>query len=590
MESSRASSPPSVILPTQTSPQFNQQVFGKRSHASAELDDFRGIPFGYIPARWKHSHVRTTLPSDTFYAVKNGPKCPQLSEPNNSEGGFNATIPFPSDVTESEFDCLNLFIIRPSREALSQRGYDPDIRLPVFTWVHGGAYGFGAGTDPMWDPSNLVLEALTLGKPFIAVNLNYRLGIFGFAATSAMIEAQHGDEVRGVNFGLRDQKVGFQWIANNISAFGGDPQRITIAGQSAGGNSTHVHALEAKLNPSTPLFRKAILQSGAVGCTGPISLADAEANWDKLCKVLAVSVDDKMREFETMLKITVLELLQASRELFWYLFPLVNDQLILDFTVDLDPVLVNLGETSNGKKLSGSAAPIDVLLGGVDNEGTPLYQRQVASVASFEGIQKQLSLSAVDPQVVNKMLDLYGVTSETSLDGLKSGLYRFLTEVQFGLPTFKAYEYFATNNHKGKGGACETTARRYKVNAGNPFSGGPGDNLHGIAHHCVDLIYIFNAFPGQIIQADRLLKPTDATNELLRQRMQKDWIDFIVNDIRQDIDLDTVVQYDGDRVTRIVKASEDKFFTQQSLRFTFLKKHMAETRSLVNAFAGITVC
>lgn len=183
-----------------------------------------------------------------------------------------------------------------------------------------------------------------------------------------MIEAQQPDEIRGVNFGLRDQKVGFQWIANNISAFGGDPYRITIDGQSAGGNSTHVHALESKINPYAPLFRKVIVQSGAVGCCGPVSLADAEIQWDKLCKVLGVSASDKKSEFEAMQKVTVPELIQASREMFWLLFPLVNDQLTLDFTVELDPVLVNLGETSSVKEISRSDIPIEVLLGEVDNE------------------------------------------------------------------------------------------------------------------------------------------------------------------------------------------------------------------------------
>jgi carboxylesterase type B len=200
------------------------------------------------------------------------------------------------------------------------------------------------------------------------VYLNYRLGIFGFAATSAMIEAQHQDGIRGVNFGLRDQKVGLQWIANNISAFGGDPQRITIGGQSAGGNSIHVHALEVKINPSTPLFQKAIVQSGAVGCCGPVSLAGAEIQWDKLCKLLGVSADDKKTKLKAMLKITVPELIQASRELMWLYFPLVNDRLTLEFTEKLDPVLVSLGETSSVQNLSRSDAPIEVLLGEVDTE------------------------------------------------------------------------------------------------------------------------------------------------------------------------------------------------------------------------------
>ncbi|CZR63940.1 uncharacterized protein PAC_13837 [Phialocephala subalpina] len=529
MESS-ISSAPTVILARQTSPEVNQRVIGKRTHTSGELDDFRAIPFGSIPARWKHSHVRTNLPSDTFYAIKDGPKCPQLSEPNNSEGGFNASIPFPSDVTESKFDCLNLFVVRPSREALIQRGHNPETPLLVFTWVHGGAYGFGACADPISIKSCLggSESGLNLGKPFIAVYLNYRAGIFGFAATSAMIEAQNSDEIKGVNFGLRDQKVGFRWIANNILAFSGDPQRITIAGQSAGGSSTHVHALEAKTNPSTPLFQKAIVQSGAVGCSGSVSLADAEASWDRLCKVLGVSADDKK-------------------------------SLTLDFTVDLDPVLVNLGETSSVKPLSGSSPQIEVQLGEVDNEGS-LYQRQAESIASFERVKEPFYSSNIDPQIV-----------------------------QFGFPISKAYEYFSSQNHNEKPRPRKTIARRYKVNFGNPFSDGPSNNLYGVSHHCVDMIYMFNVFPNQLIQADLRLKPSEATNELLRQSVQKDWNDFITSDGGQDVDQGVVVRYDEDRVTRLVKASEDNFFKQQEVRYAFLSKHMPEMRKLVNAFTGMPV-
>lgn len=218
------------------------------------------------------------------------------------------------------------------------------------------------------DPSNLVLEALALGKPFIAVNLNYRLGVLGFASSSAMIEAQSSDEIRGVNFGLRDQKVGLQWIANNISAFGGDPHRVTIAGQSAGGNSVHVHVLEARSSPSTPLFRKAVIQSGAVGCSGPVSINDAEAQWGNFCQLLGVSIDDKKKTLEAMLKFSSTELIQASRKMFWLLFPLVNDHLTLDFTPTLDPILVNLGLTSSVEEAKSDHEPIEVLVGGVDNE------------------------------------------------------------------------------------------------------------------------------------------------------------------------------------------------------------------------------
>jgi hypothetical protein len=72
-----------------------------------------------------------------------------LPEPNSSEG-FGAYVPFPTDVIDSELDCLNLFIERPSATALARLDFKNGSKLPVLIWIHGGGYGFGAGTDPMW--------------------------------------------------------------------------------------------------------------------------------------------------------------------------------------------------------------------------------------------------------------------------------------------------------------------------------------------------------------------------------------------------------------------------------------------------------
>lgn len=80
------------------------------------------------------------------------PKCPQPSGPNDSRT-FQAPIPFPRDVKESGLSCLNLFITRPSIQALKELGKE-HASLPVFVWIHGGGFGFGASTDPMWGMSS----------------------------------------------------------------------------------------------------------------------------------------------------------------------------------------------------------------------------------------------------------------------------------------------------------------------------------------------------------------------------------------------------------------------------------------------------
>lgn len=157
---------PVVHLPTSTVPSYMQALVGTTSVFAADVEEFRGIPYGTVPGRWQHSVMRTHLPTDIFDASRHGyifdlsterllmmlrrPRCPQPPEPNDT-ATFQSYLEFPSDVLESEFGCLNLFITRPSKAALLKAGLENQVGvLPVYFYIHGGAYAFGAGTDPMW--------------------------------------------------------------------------------------------------------------------------------------------------------------------------------------------------------------------------------------------------------------------------------------------------------------------------------------------------------------------------------------------------------------------------------------------------------
>ena len=146
------------------------------------------------------------------------------------------------------------------------------------------------------------MRSIETNTPFIAVSINYRLNLFGFAGSHELIAAQRGSTLRGSNFGLRDQRVALEWVSQNIAAFGGNPERITIGGQSAGGISVHIHALEAKLSPKKPLFKRAIIQSGAIGTLGPTSLKIVGKRLDKLCQVMGLEDDDVSTKFGKLKK------------------------------------------------------------------------------------------------------------------------------------------------------------------------------------------------------------------------------------------------------------------------------------------------
>jgi len=155
--------------------------------------------------------------------------------------------------TDSE-DCLFLNVYTPSTANAKSK-------LPVFVWIHGGALVGGAGSD--YDPSVMVAD-----NDIIVVTINYRLGSLGFLAASVLAATKPDDfENAGDagNYGLMDQQFAMAWVQHNIAAFGGDPDAVTIGGESAGGLSVSTHLASTntfKGLTNRNLFVGAIIESG----------------------------------------------------------------------------------------------------------------------------------------------------------------------------------------------------------------------------------------------------------------------------------------------------------------------------------------
>ena len=138
-------------------------------------------------------------------------------------------------------------MIRPS-------GYENQ-QLPVALWIHGGGFTAGGGVDQRYNASFMVQNSVTIGRPIMVVNFNYRLSAWGFLSSN---------EVAGTgqtNLGLRDQRLAMLWVQENIAGFGGDPGQVVIFGESAGAASVGYH-LTAYGGRDDKLFRGAIMQSG----------------------------------------------------------------------------------------------------------------------------------------------------------------------------------------------------------------------------------------------------------------------------------------------------------------------------------------
>ncbi len=183
-------------------------------------------------------------------------------------GSFCPQTATPYGVASTNEDCLTLNVFTPDRGDLS--------RLPVMVWIHGGALVVGGSAA--YDPAPLVTQGNV-----IVVTINYRLGYLGFLAEPGLDAEGHA----AANYGLMDQQFALDWVARNIAGFGGDPRRITIFGESAGGLSVFSNLASPTAHGR---FQRAIVESGAYALSIP-TLAQAEAQGTALGTALGCTGD-----------------------------------------------------------------------------------------------------------------------------------------------------------------------------------------------------------------------------------------------------------------------------------------------------------
>lgn len=223
-----------------------------RGVTADKVDAFLGIPFAAPPVgelRW-----RAPQPVKPWSGVRSatdfGPSCWQAVTPEGF-GPWTREYVVQGDVSE---DCLYLNVWAPAERRTP---------APVLVWVYGGGFNSGSGSLPIYNGEGLARRGI------VVVTINYRVNVFGFLAHPELSAENAGT----ANFGLQDVVAALRWVRSNIAAFGGDPDAVTLAGQSAG--SMAVHALIAA--PSARgLFHRAIAQSGFPTARPVRPLADAE--------------------------------------------------------------------------------------------------------------------------------------------------------------------------------------------------------------------------------------------------------------------------------------------------------------------------
>lgn len=247
--------------------------------SNGRIDTFNGIPYAEPPL----GDLRLRPPQEPrFYhdevdATGTAAACSQMlvSKANgdiiSKLGNKILHLPLFNRLTGQE-DCLTISVQRPANTK-------PDAKLPVIFWIYGGGFLFGSTNT--YDGSSMLAEGISNNMPFIYVAVNYRLNGFGFLP---------GAEVRanGIgNLGLLDQRLGLKWVADNIGQFGGDPERVTLWGESAGGHAIFyqmaLHGGNATYK-GKPLFRGAIISSGVGLPAEPIDGRKGQAIYDTVVK------------------------------------------------------------------------------------------------------------------------------------------------------------------------------------------------------------------------------------------------------------------------------------------------------------------
>ncbi|KAL5594083.1 uncharacterized protein BROUX77_007430 [Berkeleyomyces rouxiae] len=374
----------------------NSTVYGR---ILGSTETFAGIPFAQPPVgdlRLRAPRAIETYKS-TIDAAGIAAACPQLyvSLQSNTSAILDAlgnilTLPFLQPINGQE-DCLTVTVHRPA-------GVAADAKLPVLFWIYGGAFQLGATNT--YEAAPLISAALGFDMPMLVVMPNYRVGGFGFLPGAEVKKAGVG------NLGLLDQRLALQWVADNIASFGGDPDKVTIWGESSGAISVFdqmaLYDGDATYNDK-PLFRGAIMNSGSITPVEDIDSAKAQRVYDQVVREAGcASNPDTLQclrevDYETLLRAT--NSLPGA---------LSYSSVALPYLPRPDGVA--LTATPDTLLAEGKYAAVPMIIGDQEDEGT-LFSLMTGNIKTNADIATYLTtylFQLMKPDEIRPLVDLYG--------------------------------------------------------------------------------------------------------------------------------------------------------------------------------------
>ncbi|KAF5000538.1 hypothetical protein FGRMN_1705 [Fusarium graminum] len=265
-------------------------------------------------------------------------------------------------------DCLTINVVRPS-------GVKPGDDLPVGVWVHGGSLTNGGSRDPRYNLSWIVDQSVKEGKPIIAASINYRVSQWGFLFSEEMQAEGAG------NLAFKDQRMALKWLHDNVDAFGGSANKVTIWGESAGARSLGMQ-LVAYDGKHDDLFRAVILESGS-----PVALFGNATTWqgyyDALVKKTGCSSSPNSLSCLRELPWTTLDDIFKGTTALGVPTPPLSAVVDGDFMTDQASRLLR----------SGKFAKVPLLMGNNFDEGTAYAKRGINTDEEFESWLSSLGLN-----------------------------------------------------------------------------------------------------------------------------------------------------------------------------------------------------